>query len=64
MSNKTHKGLSKRLKRTASGKLSRRHMGKRHLMSGKSPDRKRRLRKTTQLAECDQRCFERQFGII
>lgn len=40
---KTHSGTSKRVSRTGSGKLSRRKAGKRHLLTGKSRDRKRRL---------------------
>ncbi|MDH7600295.1 MAG: 50S ribosomal protein L35 [Sedimentisphaerales bacterium] len=41
---KTHKGLAKRLKVTATGKIKHRRAGKSHLMSGKSPKRRRHLR--------------------
>jgi len=44
---KSHKGLSKRIKITATGKVKRRHPGGGHLMSSKSPKRRRRLGKTT-----------------
>lgn len=41
---KTHKGLSKRVKITATGKISRRRCGGGHLMSGKNAKRRRRIR--------------------
>ncbi|MER3414971.1 MAG: 50S ribosomal protein L35 [Gemmataceae bacterium] len=41
---KTHKGIQKRFKRTAGGKLLRRRAGKSHLLSHKTSKRKRRLR--------------------
>ena len=40
---KTHKGASKRFARTGSGKIVRRKAGKRHLLSHKKRDQKRRL---------------------
>ncbi len=40
---KTHKGASKRFSRTGTGRLVRRKAGKRHLLSSKGRDRKRRL---------------------
>ena len=40
---KTHKGLSKRVKITASGKVKCRRSGTGHLMSGKNAKRRRRL---------------------
>jgi large subunit ribosomal protein L35 len=40
---KTHKGASKRFAKTGSGKIVRRKAGKRHLLSHKGRDRKRRL---------------------
>ncbi|MBW7942983.1 MAG: 50S ribosomal protein L35, partial [Candidatus Kuenenia stuttgartiensis] len=42
---KPHKGLKKRVKITANGKVMRSKAGKSHLMSGKSGRRKQRLRK-------------------
>ncbi len=41
---KTHKGLSKRVKVTAGGKIRRKMAGAGHLMSGKSAKRRRLLR--------------------
>lgn len=40
---KTHKGASKRFAKTGSGKIVRRKAGKRHLLSHKKSDQKRRL---------------------
>ncbi|NLW51072.1 MAG: 50S ribosomal protein L35 [Candidatus Brocadiaceae bacterium] len=64
MKGKTHKGLAKRLKRTASGKVLRNASGKRHLMSTKSPKRQRRLRGWRPLFDGDRKSLERQFGKI
>jgi len=44
---KTHKGLSKRVKITASGKVKRHRSGSGHLMSSKNAKRRRRLSSTT-----------------
>jgi len=40
---KTHKGLSKRVKVTSSGKVKCRHSGMGHLMSSKNSKRRRHL---------------------
>ena len=42
---KRHKGLSKRFRVTATGKVLHRKPNAAHLLSGKSGDRKRRLRR-------------------
>lgn len=44
---KTHKGLKKRVKISAKGKVMRSKAGKRHLLSGKSGRRKEHMRKKT-----------------
>lgn len=44
---KTSKTAAKRLKVTKNGKVLRRRAGKSHLLSGKSPKRRRRFRKAT-----------------
>jgi large subunit ribosomal protein L35 len=44
---KTHKGLSKRVKITATGKVKYRRQGGGHLLSGKSAKRRRRLGQAT-----------------
>ena len=40
---KTHKGAAKRFKKTGTGKIVRRKSMARHILSSKSPSRKRRL---------------------
>lgn len=43
---KSHKGASKRFSRTGTGKLMRRKAGRRHILTSKARDRKRRLKGT------------------
>jgi large subunit ribosomal protein L35 len=40
---KTHKGAAKRFRKTGTGKVVRRHAFSRHILTSKSPTRKRRL---------------------
>lgn len=47
MKAKTHKGASKRFAKTGTGKILRRKAGKRHLLTHKKRDRKRRLSGST-----------------
>jgi len=42
---KTHKGASKRFRKTGSGKIVRRHAFARHILTSKTRSRKRRLRR-------------------
>jgi large subunit ribosomal protein L35 len=49
--NKTHKGLRKRFRVTAKGKLKRSQAGKKHLLSNKTGKRKRHLRETVVAAD-------------
>lgn len=44
---KTHKGLTKRIKLTSSGKVKCRHSGAGHLLSSKNAKRRRRLSGST-----------------
>jgi large subunit ribosomal protein L35 len=44
---KTNRSAAKRFKVTKNGKIKRGHSGSRHLLTHKSPKRKRRLRQTT-----------------
>ncbi|MEG1582285.1 MAG: 50S ribosomal protein L35 [Clostridia bacterium] len=44
---RTHSGAGKRFKLTGNGKIKRAKMNRRHILSKKSPKRKRNLRKTT-----------------
>ncbi len=43
---KTHRGIQKRVKITATGKITRKRAGKSHLLSNKSGKQLRRLRST------------------
>ncbi len=50
---KTHKGASKRFKKTASGKIARRHAFARHILTSKPRSRKRRLTQGTLIDKAD-----------
>ena len=50
MKMKTHKGAAKRFSKTGSGKLKRNRAFKSHILTKKSPKRKRRLRQDTLVA--------------
>ncbi len=50
---KSHRGASKRMRFTGSGKIRRRKMNLRHILTKKSPKRKRNLGKGTLVAEVD-----------
>lgn len=52
--NKTHKGAKKRVRVTATGKLVHRRPFGSHLLTKKSANRKRKLRKTTTIEGRDQ----------
>ncbi len=41
---KNHKGVAKRFSRTGTGKIVRRKAGRRHILTSKRRDRKRRLK--------------------
>jgi large subunit ribosomal protein L35 len=46
---KTHSGAAKRFAKTGSGKIVRRKAGKRHILTSKRRNRKRRLSKTVEV---------------
>jgi large subunit ribosomal protein L35 len=50
---KTHKGASKRFKKTGSGKLKRGHAFTSHMFKNKSQKQKRKLRKGTLVSSAD-----------
>jgi large subunit ribosomal protein L35 len=50
---KTHRGAAKRFRKTGSGKLVRSKSNKQHILTKKSPKRKRHLRKTTLVSDVD-----------
>jgi large subunit ribosomal protein L35 len=51
---KTHKGASKRFKKTGTGKVVRAHAFARHILTSKSRSRKRRLGQTVVADKTDQ----------
>lgn len=57
---KTHRGAAKRFKITATGKVMRRHSGKRHLLGTKKPKRMRRLGKPIEVTPGDAAKVHRQ----
>ncbi|GAB3391116.1 50S ribosomal protein L35 [Amycolatopsis echigonensis] len=59
---KTHKGTSKRVRITGSGKLRRQKAGRRHLMEKKSSRLTRRLEGTTDVAQNDVSRVKRLLG--
>jgi large subunit ribosomal protein L35 len=50
---KTHKGASKRFKKTATGKVKRGHSHLRHILTSKAKKRKRKLRSNVLVSEAD-----------
>jgi len=50
---KTKKSVAKRFKITATGKVLRSHAGKRHLLAGKNPKRRRRLGHSVEIDPTD-----------
>ncbi len=56
---KTHRGAAKRFKKTASGKLKRGHAMKSHILTKKSPKRKRNLRQATLVSKADEKRMKR-----
>ena len=52
---KTHRGLAKRVKRTASGKLKRKKANHRHQLTAKSRKRKRHLGSSTLVAAVEEK---------
>ncbi len=47
---KTHRGAAKRFKVSATGKVLRHHSETSHILTKKTPKRKRKLRKSTEVA--------------
>jgi large subunit ribosomal protein L35 len=52
---KSHRGAAKRFKKTGSGLIKRSKAYASHLLSGKSPKRKRKLRKAGLVSESEQK---------
>jgi large subunit ribosomal protein L35 len=60
--NKSHSGMSKRVKVTGSGKLRRQKAGMRHLLERKSSKETRRLAGTVEVAPADTRRVRKLLG--
>ena len=56
---KTNRGAAKRFKATGSGRIRRAKAYSSHILTKKTTKRKRNLRKTTLIAEVDQRAVRR-----
>ena len=59
---KTNRSAAKRFKRTGSGKLRRNKAYHSHILTKKSPKRKRNLRKKTLVSKADERRVRRLLG--
>ncbi len=59
---KTHRGAAKRFRVTGSGKIMRAKAFKSHILTKKSPKRKRNFRHETQLAKADTKVIARDLG--
>lgn len=55
---KTHKGASKRFKKTGTGKIVRRHAFARHILTSKTRSRKRRLGQGVVVDEANREALE------
>ena len=60
---KTHRGMAKRVRKTGTGKLMRAKAFKSHILTKKSPKRKRNFRHKTEVAKADTKVVERQLGL-
>ena len=60
---KTHKGTAKRFRVTGSGKIMRGKAYKSHILTKKSPKRKRNFRKETEGSSADTKVIKRNLGI-
>ena len=59
---KSHRGAMKRFKLTGTGKLKRNKAYKGHILTKKSPKRKRGLRKSTTLTSADLKRIKNSMG--
>ncbi len=56
---KTHRGAAKRLRLTGTGKIRRNKQNHSHILTKKSPQRKRRLRQATLVHPADEKRLKR-----
>lgn len=50
---RSHRGAAKRFQRTGSGKIKRHKANKSHILTSKTPKRKRQLRRTEEVTKAD-----------
>ncbi|MEC7839016.1 MAG: 50S ribosomal protein L35 [Chlamydiota bacterium] len=60
---KTKKAVAARFKVTGTGKLKRQRPGKRHILTKKTPKRKRQLRKSTLVSDGQLKMYKRLMGV-
>lgn len=60
---KTHRGSAKRFRVTGSGKIMRAKSYKSHILTKKSPKRKRNFRKEAVVAPADRKVIARSLGL-
>jgi large subunit ribosomal protein L35 len=60
---KTNKAMLARFKVTGTGKLKRRRPGRRHLLAGKSSNRKRHLKKDVLVDSSQTKMYARLMGV-
>ncbi|HPM39129.1 MAG: 50S ribosomal protein L35 [Syntrophorhabdaceae bacterium] len=63
MKEKTRKSLTKRFKVTKSGKVLRRTVGQDHLLSKKSSDKKRNLKKMIEMSAPEAKKIKKLLGV-
>jgi large subunit ribosomal protein L35 len=56
---KTNRSAAKRFKKTASGRLKRGKQNRRHILTKKSPKRKRQLRRAALVSKADEKRMKR-----
>jgi large subunit ribosomal protein L35 len=56
---KTHRGAAKRFKKTGTGRVKRGHAFTSHILTKKSPKRKRQLRQSALIAKSDEKRVKR-----
>jgi large subunit ribosomal protein L35 len=56
---KTNRSAAKRFKKTATGRLKRGKQNRRHILTKKSPKRKRQLRRPALVAKADEKRIKR-----
>lgn len=61
---KTHRGYKKRLTKTASGKLKRKHAGESHFLEKRTQKRKRKLKVAKLVSKADSKRIKRMVAYL